>query len=61
MGEMLCCVVVGIVSTTSSLIKCDGVWISCCVRFFAPLKVFCVLINVEIKLIFSVLSVNVAV
>ena len=35
-GEILCCVVVD--WTISSFMKCDGVWISCCVRFLDPLR-----------------------
>ena len=57
---MLCCVVAGIVSTLSSLIKCDGVSISCCVRFLIPLRFSCLLMNVEFKPLLSFLSVNIA-
>ena len=37
-GDMLCCVVIAIDSTISSFAKCDGVRISCCVRFLVPLN-----------------------
>ena len=47
---MNCCVVVGIVSTFSSLTKCDGVQISCFVRFLVSLMVFCLFIVVEFEL-----------
>ena len=40
-----CCVVVGIVSTTSSFIKCDCVSISCFVRFLVPFSASCVIYN----------------
>ena len=60
MEEMLCCVVVVIVSTISSLMKCDEVWISFCVQFFVPFKFSCVILKVEFKLLFPVLSVNFA-
>ena len=61
MGEMLCYVVVGIVSTVFSLMKCDEVRISCCVNFFVPFNFSCVKRNVEFKLLFRVLSVNSAI
>ena len=41
--------VVAIVSTISSLTKCDGVCLSCCVRFLVPDKLS-LFINVEFKL-----------
>ena len=53
---MLRCASVAVnVSTISSLTKCDGVCISCCVRFPVPFKLS-LLINVEFKLSFHVLS-----
>ena len=56
MGEMIrCASVVVIVSTISSLTKCDGVCISCCVRFLVSFKLSS-FINVESKLFFPVLS-----
>ena len=55
-GEILCCVVV--VWTISSLMKCDGVWISCCVRFLVPLR-FSLCMIVEFKLLFRVSGKNV--
>ena len=54
-GEMLCCAVVVIVSTISSLKKWDEVWISCCVRFHVPFKLSW-LLKVEFKLLFPALS-----
>ena len=51
-GEILCCVVV-VVWTISSFMKCDGVWISCCVRFLVPSM------TVEFKLLFRVSGKNV--
>ena len=44
-AEMLRCVVNGFVLTTSSFTKCDGVWISCCVRFLVQFNICCVLMN----------------
>ena len=55
--EILCCVVVTVVWTISSFMKCDGVWISCCVRFLVPLK-FSWCITVEFKLLFCVSGKN---
>ena len=43
-----------------SLTKCDRVRVFCCERFLVPLSVSCVLMTVEFKLFFSVLSVNIA-
>ena len=55
-GEILrCASVVVIVSTISSFTKCDGVCISCCVRFVVPFKLS-LFKNVEFKLFFPVLS-----
>ena len=55
-GELLrCASVVVFVSTISSRTKCDGVCISCCVRFLVPFKLS-LFINVEFKLLFPVLS-----
>ena len=48
---MLCCAVVVIASTTSSLTKPDGTWISCCVRFFVSFRLSCCM-KVEFKLLF---------
>ena len=56
-GEILCCVVV-VVWTISSFMKCDGVWISCCVRFLVPLR-FSLCMTVEFKLLFRVSGKNV--
>ena len=53
---ILCCVVVGSVSTISSFTKCEGAWMSCCVKFPVPLKVSCVLMNVDFKQLLLVLS-----
>ena len=54
--EMLrCAFVVVMVSTISSLTNCDGVCISCCIRFLVPFKLS-LFIKVEFKLIFPVLS-----
>ena len=50
-----CASVVVIVSTNSSLIKCDGVFISCCLRFLVPFK-FSSFTNIEFNLLFPVLS-----
>ena len=50
-----CASVVVNVSTITSLIKCDWVCISCCVRFLVPFK-FSLFLNVEFKLLFPVLS-----
>ena len=58
MGQMFCSVVAGIISSISSFTKSDGVRISCCARFLLPFKFSCVLINVEFKLLFPVLSEN---
>ena len=55
-GEMLCCVVV--VCTISSFMKCDGVWISCWVRFLVPLR-FSLCMTVEFKLLFCISGKNV--
>ena len=53
---MLCCAsVVVIVSTISSITKCDGVCISCCIRFLVPFKLS-LYIKVEFKLLFRALS-----
>ena len=38
-GELICCVVVCSVSTIPLCTKCDGVWISWCVKFLVPLRV----------------------
>ena len=57
-GEILCCVVVAVVWTISSFLKCDGVCISCCVRFLVPLR-FSLCITVEFKLLFRVSGKNV--
>ena len=38
--------------------KCDGVWISCCVRFLVPLR-FSLCMTVEFKLLFRVSGKNV--
>ena len=55
-GEILCYVVVVVtVANTSSFAKCDGVWISCCVRFLVPLRFSCCMM-VEFKLFFPILS-----
>ena len=53
---MLCCVVV--VCTISSFMKCDGVWISCWVRFLVPLR-FSLCMTVEFKLLFCISGKNV--
>ena len=50
-----CASVVVIVSTISSLTKCDGVCISCCVRFLVPFKLSFFKI-VQYKLLFPVIS-----
>ena len=50
-----CASVVVIVSKISSLTKCDEICISCCVRFLVPFK-FSLLLNVQFKLLFPVLS-----
>ena len=39
------------VSTICSFTKCDGVWISCFVKFLVPLTFSNVLMNVEFKLL----------
>ena len=52
-------VFVGIVSTISLFTKCDGVQLSCFVRFLVPLSVSSVFINVEYKLLLIVLSLNI--
>ena len=54
---MLCCVVVGNVSISFLLTKCDEGSLSCGVRFLVPFK-FSWLINVEFKLLFPVLLLN---
>ena len=59
-GGKFCCVVVGSDSTISSFTKCDGVWISCCVKFIVPLRVSCVFMKFEIKLLLLVLSLTIA-
>ena len=48
----------GIVLTISLFTKCDGVRISCCVRFVIPFKLSCAIMNVEIRLLINVLSSN---
>ena len=53
---MIRCASVVVIVTISSLTKCDGVCISCCVRFLVPIKLS-LLINVEFKLLFPVLLV----
>ena len=58
-GEILCCVVVGIFSTIFLYTKRDGVWIFCFVRFLGPLRVYCVFIKVEFKLLLPFLSINI--
>ena len=50
-----CASVVFSVSTISSFTKCDGVCISCCVRFLVSFR-FSLYMNVEFKLLFPVLS-----
>ena len=44
-----------VVSTISLLTKCDGLFISCFVRFLVPIKLS-LFIKVEFKLFFPVLS-----
>ena len=46
-----------IVSLISLFVKCDGVRISCCVRFLVPFKLS-LFMNVELKLLFPALSEN---
>ena len=58
--RIFCCVAIGNVSTITSFAKCDGVHISCCVNFLVPLRVSCVLIDIEFKLLLLVLSLNIA-
>ena len=50
-----CRSVVVFVSTISTFMKCNGVCISCCVRFRVPFKLSW-FIKVEFKLLFPVLS-----
>ena len=48
-----CASVVVNVSTISSLTKCDGVCISCCVSFLVPFTLT-LFVNVEFELLFPV-------
>ena len=59
-GEIFCCVVKGSVSSFSSFTRCDGVWISCCVKFLVALRVSSILLNDELKLLLLALSLNFA-
>ena len=52
-----CASVVIIVFTISSFTKCDGVCISCCVRFLVSFRLS-LFMNVEFKLLIPVLSGN---
>ena len=56
----LCFVVLGNFSNFTSFAMCDGVHISCCVKFLIPLGFSCVLIDIEFKLLLLVLSLNIA-
>ena len=58
-GELICCVVVCSVSTIPLFTKCDGVWISWCVKFLVPLRVLGVFMNVEYMLSLVDLSINI--
>ena len=40
-GEIFCCVVVFTVVKISSFAECDGVWVSCFVRFLVPFRFSC--------------------
>ena len=57
-GEILFCVVVGSFSTISSFRKRDGVFMSCCVKFLVSLRISCVLMKNEFKLLLLVLPLN---
>ena len=58
-GEILCCVVVGSVSTISLFTKSKGV--ACCVRFVVPFRVSCLFTIVELKLLLLALSLNIVI
>ena len=55
-GEKLCCVVIGNVSIIFWFKKGDEVWISFCFKFLVLLRVSCILLNCDFKLLLVVLS-----
>ena len=57
-GEILCCVVLGIVCTISSLTKCDGLNILWS-QVYSSDRVSCVFRNGEVNLLLLVLSLNI--